>query len=73
MCLKTNCKSIDIVEIRENIRVVFHYDEKGVPIFIQYWDETHTPNTQVLFEPLPVFEAPKLFEPISRTLVFEPY
>ena len=72
MCLKPNCFFIDIVEIRDNVKVVLHYDKKGSPILIQYWDESKTPNTQVLLEPLPEWNDPLLFIPkINQTFVFD--
>jgi hypothetical protein len=72
MCLKPNCRSIDIVEIRDNVKVVLHYDDTYKPILIQYWDETKTPHTQVLFEPTPRWEEPKIFIPsVNRTLIFD--
>jgi hypothetical protein len=72
MCLKTNCFYIECIEIRDNVKVVLHYDRQDKPILIQYWDETKRPNLQLLFEPTPEIPAPKVFEPINRTLIFEP-
>ena len=56
MCLKPNCRSIDIVEIRDNVKIVLHYDDCFKPILIQYWDETKRPSMEVLFEPKPQWE-----------------
>ena len=71
MCLKTNCRSIDIIEIRDNVKIVLHYDDTYKPILIQYWDETKRPTVEVLFEPKPEWEEPKIFIPINRTIIYD--
>ena len=38
MCLKTNCKYIEIWEIKDDVKVALHYDTTNKPIFIQFWD-----------------------------------
>lgn len=38
MCLKTDCKYIEIVEIKDDVKVVLHYAHDGTPVFIQYWN-----------------------------------
>lgn len=50
MCLKNNCKYIEIIEIHDNIKIVIHYDDDRKPILIQYWDERKSPYQQFLFE-----------------------
>jgi len=30
---------IEIIEIRDGIKIMIHYDKKGIPIFIQYFDD----------------------------------
>lgn len=39
MCLKKGCVYIEIIEIRDGVKVILHYDNKGIPIFIQYLDD----------------------------------
>lgn len=50
MCQNKECKFIEIIEIRDNIKVVIHYDENDKPILIEYWDERKSPYKQSLFE-----------------------
>lgn len=38
MCLKTNCKYIEIWEIKDDVKVALHYGTTNKPIFIQFWD-----------------------------------
>lgn len=38
MCLLTNCKYIEIWEIKDDVKVALHYDNTNTPIFIQFWD-----------------------------------
>ena len=52
MCSKDNCKSIEIIEIYDGVKVIIHYDENRVPILFQYWDS----NNHLTFEP--VFKSP---------------
>lgn len=39
MCEKEFCRSIEIIEIKKNIKIVIHYKEGEIPFFIQYWDD----------------------------------
>lgn len=40
MCLNPNCKYIEILEIKENVKIALHYGNTNTPIFIQFWDYT---------------------------------
>lgn len=48
MCSKSNCYYIEIIEIRNEEKVVIHYDPKGKPVLIQYWKD----KTDVSFKPV---------------------
>ena len=48
MCSLDNCKSIEIIEIYDGVKVVIHYDENHIPILFQYWDS----NNHLTFEPV---------------------
>lgn len=39
MCLKPDCCLIEIIEIKDDIKVVIHYNCLNEPIFIQYWND----------------------------------
>lgn len=39
MCQKEECKLIEIIEIKDGVKVVLHYNKYKEPIFIQYWDD----------------------------------
>jgi hypothetical protein len=36
MCLKEDCKYIEIVEVDEFVKILIHYDKSLKPILIQY-------------------------------------
>lgn len=44
MCELTECKFITIIEIKDGVKVVIHYNSDLTPVLIQYWDDSKDYN-----------------------------